>query len=558
MHRGTRWLWRMVAVLAALMLTLAACGEDTDTGGGGGGDDEGAEAATMIFGTSADPVALDGAIVSDGESIRAIDQMFETLLFLKPGTTEPEPGLATDWTISEDGLEYTFDLQEGVTFHDGEPFNAEAVCFNFERWYNFKGVFQNPAASYYWQTVFGGFSDGKTESLYESCEVVEDLQVKIMLTKPSSSILAGLSQTAFSMGSPAALEEFSADEGELDEEGIFRPTGTYATEHPTGTGPFRFVEWQQGDRLVMERNPDYWGEFPGNIEELIFRPIVDPAARLQALQSGEINGFDLVAPGDYPTIEDDENLQLLPRPAFNVGYMGFNQAVKPFDDHAVREAIAHAIDREAVVEGFYAGQGVVAKEFMPPEVVGYADDVPEYEYDPDLAKQILEDAGYTLPIEIDFAYPTGVERPYMPDPQANFEAMTADLEECCFKVEKKSAQWDPTYLDNVDNGRYGSYLLGWTGDYGDADNFVGTFFQTPQAAWGFENQEIFDILDEAETETDPAAREELYMEANRMIMEFLPGLPYVHTQPGIALQANISGYIPSPVSTEPFSLVTVE
>jgi peptide/nickel transport system substrate-binding protein len=558
MHRGTRWLWRMVAVLAALMLTLAACGEDTDTGGGGGGDDEGAEAATMIFGTSADPVALDGAIVSDGESIRAIDQMFETLLFLKPGTTEPEPGLATDWTISEDGLEYTFDLQEGVTFHDGEPFNAEAVCFNFERWYNFKGVFQNPAASYYWQTVFGGFSDGKTESLYESCEVVEDLQVKIMLTKPSSSILAGLSQTAFSMGSPAALEEFSADEGELDEEGIFRPTGTYATEHPTGTGPFRFVEWQQGDRLVMERNPDYWGEFPGNIEELIFRPIVDPAARLQALQSGEINGFDLVAPGDYPTIEDDENLQLLPRPAFNVGYMGFNQAVKPFDDHAVREAIAHAIDREAVVEGFYAGQGVVAKEFMPPEVVGYADDVPEYEYDPDLAKQILEDAGYTLPVEIDFAYPTGVERPYMPDPQANFEAMTADLEECCFKVEKKSAQWDPTYLDNVDNGRYGSYLLGWTGDYGDADNFVGTFFQTPQAAWGFENQEIFDILDEAETETDPAAREELYMEANRMIMEFLPGLPYVHTQPGIALQANISGYIPSPVSTEPFSLVTVE
>jgi peptide/nickel transport system substrate-binding protein len=558
MHRGTRWLWRMVAVLAALMLTLAACGEDTDTGGGGGGDDEGAEAATMIFGTSADPVALDGAIVSDGESIRAIDQMFETLLFLKPGTTEPEPGLATDWTISEDGLEYTFDLQEGVTFHDGEPFNAEAVCFNFERWYNFKGVFQNPAASYYWQTVFGGFSDGKTESLYESCEVVEDLQVKIMLTKPSSSILAGLSQTAFSMGSPAALEEFSADEGELDEEGIFRPTGTYATEHPTGTGPFSFVEWQQGDRLVMERNPDYWGEFPGNIEELIFRPIVDPAARLQALQSGEINGFDLVAPGDYPTIEDDENLQLLPRPAFNVGYMGFNQAVKPFDDHAVREAIAHAIDREAVVEGFYAGQGVVAKEFMPPEVVGYADDVPEYEYDPDLAKQILEDAGYTLPVEIDFAYPTGVERPYMPDPQANFEAMTADLEECCFKVEKKSAQWDPTYLDNVDNGRYGSYLLGWTGDYGDADNFVGTFFQTPQAAWGFENQEIFDILDEAETETDPAAREELYMEANRMIMEFLPGLPYVHTQPGIALQANISGYIPSPVSTEPFSLVTVE
>jgi peptide/nickel transport system substrate-binding protein len=563
MHREMRWMWRMVALLAALMLTLAACGEDTEPSADDGGDDAAEEGATMVFGTSADPVALDGAIVSDGESIRAIDQMFETLIFLKPGPTEPEPGLATDWEISEDGLEYTFNLQEDVTFHDGEPFNAEAVCFNFERWYNFKGPFQNPAASYYWQVVFGGFSDGKSDSLYASCEAVEELQVMVTLTRPSASILAGLSQTAFSMGSPAALEEFQADEGGLDDEGIFRPSGTYATEHPTGTGPFQFVSWEPGDALEMERNPDYWGDFPGNIDRLIFRPIEDPAARLQALQSGEINGFDLVAPGDYPTIEDDENLQLLNRPAFNVGYVGFNQQIKPLDDIAVRQAIAHAIDRQEVVDGFYAGQGVVAHEFMPPEVVGYADDVTQYEYDPDMSRKILEDAGYELPIQIDFAYPTGVERPYMPDPQANFEAMVADLEDCCFEVEQKSAQWDPNYLDNAQNGRYGLYLLGWTGDYGDADNFVGTFFQGLQAAgpgtqWGFENQEIFDILDEAEVETDPAERESLYQEANRMIMDFLPGLPYVHTKPGIALQANISGYVPSPVSTEPFSIVTVE
>ncbi|HZA20351.1 MAG TPA: ABC transporter substrate-binding protein, partial [Actinomycetota bacterium] len=454
----------MVALLAALMLTLAACGEDTEPGADDGGDDGAAqEAATLVFGTSADPVALDGALVSDGESLRAIDQMFEGLVALKPGTTEVEPALATEWEVSEDGLQYTFTLREGVTFHDGEPFNAEAVCFNFDRWYNFKGVFQNPAASYYWQTVFGGFSDGKAPSLYESCEATDESTVVLNLTNPSSSILAGLSLTNFTFASPAALEEFEADKGELDDEGIFRPTGTYATEHPTGTGAYRFVEWTRGDRLVFERNPDWWGDFEGNIEELIFRPIEDPAARLQALQSGEIQGFDLVDPGDYPTIEDDENLQLLPRPAFNVGYVGFNQQIKPLDDIAVRQAIAHAIDRQEVVDGFYAGQGVVAKEFMPPEVEGYADDVTEYEYDPEKAKQLLEDAGYELPVEIDFAYPTGVERPYMPDPQANFEAMVADLEDCCFKIEKKSAPWDPTYLDNAQNGRYGLYLLGWTG-----------------------------------------------------------------------------------------------
>jgi peptide/nickel transport system substrate-binding protein len=484
--------------------------------------------------------------------------MFEGLVTLEHGTTEVIPGLAEDWEVSEDGLEYTFHLREGVSFHDGEPFNAEAVCFNFDRWYNFSGQFQNEAVTYYWQTVFGGFSDGKTPSLYESCEAVDDSTVVLRVTTPSSSILSALALTSFTFASPAALEEFGADEGDVDADGIFHPTGTYGTEHPTGTGPYKFESWTPGDRLVMVRNEDYWGDFPGNIDRLIFRPIADPAARLQALQSGEIQGYDLVDPQDYPTIEGDDQLQLLTRPAFNVGYVGFTQTVKPLDDLAVRQAIAHAIDREAVVEGFYAGQGEVAHEFMPPEVVGYADDVTQYEYDPDKAKQILQDAGYELPVEIDFAYPTDVERPYMPSPQDNFEAMVSDLEECCFKVEKKSATWSPDYLDNAQNGRYGLYLLGWTGDFGDPDNFVGTFFQTEQKQWGFNNPEIFDLLDRAEAETDPDARESLYQEANRVIADFLPGLPYVHTKPGLGFAANVKGFIPSPVTLEQFSIVTVE
>jgi peptide/nickel transport system substrate-binding protein len=532
--RKSAKLW---ALLLALMLVAAACGgDDGDEGGGqGNGEEPAAEGATLVFGTSADPVVLDGALVSDGESLRAIDQMFEGLVTLEPGTTEVVPGLAESWEASEDGTSYTFRLREGVTFHDGTEFNAEAVCFNFDRWYNFEGSFQNPAASYYWQTVFGGFSDGKSPSLYESCEVSDDLTVVLNLTGPSASILGALALTNFTIASPTALEEFDADEGRVDADGIFSPTGTYATEHPTGTGPFKFESWTRGDRLVMVRNEDYWGDFTGNIDELIFRPIADPAARLQALQAGDIQGYDLVDPQDYPTIEGNDQLQLLNRPAFNVGYIGFNQAVEPLNELPVRQAIAHSIDRQEIVDAFYAGQGVVAHEFMPPEVVGYADDVTQYDYDPDLAAQILEDAGIDTPVQIDFAYPTDVERPYMPNPQANFEAMVADLEESgLFEVEQKSATWSPDYLDNVDNGRYGLYLLGWTGDYGDPDNFVGTFFQTPQPAWGFENQEIFDALDAAEVETDPDAREGLYQEANRLIMDFLPGLPYVHTEPGLA------------------------
>jgi peptide/nickel transport system substrate-binding protein len=547
-----------LALLAALGLFISACSAEDSGGGGGEAAESGEATETLVFGTSADPVVLDGALVSDGESLRAIDQMFEGLVTLEPGGTEVVPGLATDWEISEDGMSYTFNLQEGVTFHDGEEFNAEAVCFNFDRWYNFKGSLQNPAASYYWQTVFGGFSDGKTDSLFESCEAEEELVVTLNLTKPSSSILAALALTNFTFASPAALEEYEADKGRVDAEGIFSPAGTYATEHPTGTGPFQFESWQRGDRLVMTRYEDYWGDAPGNVRELIFQPIVDPAARLQALQSGEIQGFDLVDPQDYPTIEDDDQLQLLNRPAFNVAYVGMNQAVEPLDDIAVRQAIAHAIDRQEVVDGFYAGQGEVATQFMPPELFGYSEDVTTYEYDPDEARRLLEEAGYDLPVQIDFAYPTDVERPYMPDPQANFEAMVADLEECCFEIQEKSATWSPDYLDNVDNGRYGLYLLGWTGDFGDPDNFIGTFFQTAQPAWGFENQEIFDALDAAETETDEETRTQLYQEANNLIMDFLPGLPYVHTEPGLAFTANVTGYQPSPVSLEPFSVVTVE
>jgi peptide/nickel transport system substrate-binding protein len=542
------------ALFAAAVLLLAGCSsEPTDSTDDG---DSAAAGETMAFGTSADPVVLDGALVSDGESLRAIDQMFEGLVTLEPGGTTVVPGLATDWEISEDATTYTFNLEENVTFHDGEPFNAEAVCFNFDRWFNFPKPFQQADATYYYQTVFGGFK-GNPDALYESCEATDEFTVTLQLTRPSTSLLGALALTNFTFGSPAALEEFGADEGKINADSLFQATGTYGTEHPTGTGPFKFSEWTRGDRLVMVKNDEYWGETEGNIEELIFRPIAEGSARLQALQTGELQGYDLVDPQDYDTIDGNSDLQLLNRPAFNVGYIGFNQAVKPLDDIAVRQAIAHAINRKEIVDAFYAGQGEVAKEFMPPSLEGYSNDVTEYEYDPEKAKQLLEDAGYDLPVAIDFAFPTDVSRPYMPDPQANYEAMKADLEDCCFKVETKSAVWSPDYLGNVDVGKYGVYLLGWTGDYGDADNFIGTFFQTKQPAWGFDNEEVHGCLDEAESEIDPAARITKYEECNQIIMDFLPGVPYVHTKPGLAFTANVSGYAPSPVSLEPFSLVTV-
>jgi peptide/nickel transport system substrate-binding protein len=561
---------RVLLLIAALALALVAagCGGDDDDEEGAAattaaGEDGGATGGTLVFGTASDPVVLDGALVSDGESLRAIDQIFETLVSLEPGSTELAPGLAKSWEISDDGLTYTFELEEGVTFHDGEPFNAEAVCFNFDRWYNFEGSFQNPSASYYWQTVFGGFAEtdpesgAPEESYYDSCNPVDEGTVELKLTKPSSAILGALALSNFGIASPKALEEFGANEGTVDEEGVFRPTGTFGTEHPIGTGPFMFESWTRGDRLTIARYEDYWGE-KAKLDKVIFRPIPDNAARLQALQTGEIQGYDLVEPQDIETIESDENLQILDRPAFNVGYVGFNQAKKPLDNIKVRQAIAHGLNRQEVVDEFYGGRGEVAKQFMPPEVVGYADDVTEYEYDPEKSKQLLQEAGLTLPVPIEFYYPSDVSRPYMPDPKRNFEAFRQSLEQAGFRVTPKTAPWSPDYLGAVDEGNAQVYLLGWTGDYGDPDNFVGTFFQNPQKAWGFDNPEIHQALADAETETDLERREELYREANRLIMDFLPGVPYVHTKPALAFQANVTGYQPSPVSLEPFSTVSIE
>jgi peptide/nickel transport system substrate-binding protein len=566
--RGKSVKFLFLLPVLVLALLAAGCGGDDDedeAAGTAAAQEEGATGGTLVFAGASDPVVLDGALVSDGESIRAITQVFETLVALKPGTTEPAPGLAESWEPNADGTRWTFKIRQGVTFHDGSALDAAAVCANFNRWYNFKGSFQNPSASYYWQVVFGGFKtqdnpDAPEESLYRSCQATDDSTAVLTLTKPSATIIPALSQQAFSIASPQALRQFRADQGRVDEEGVFHPTGTFGTEHPIGTGPFKFESWTRGDRLVLVRNDDYWGE-KAKIDRLIIRPIADNAARLQALQTGEIQGYDLVEPQDVETIEGDENLQILDRPAFNVAYVGINQAMPPMDNPKVRQAIAHGLDREQVVNSFYAGRAEVATQFMPPEVIGYAEDVKKYDYDPERAKQLLREAGVQMPLRVEFWYPTDVSRPYMPDPKRNFQAFQASLNKSGFRVVPRSAPWSPDYLGRVDEGKAQLYLLGWTGDYGDADNFIGTFFQSPQRAWGTTkepNQRVLNLLNQGERETDEARREEIYQDANRAIMQWLPGVPYAHSRPALAFRADVEGYVPSPTTNESFASVSIE
>jgi peptide/nickel transport system substrate-binding protein len=541
---------RVLGLGAVLALALAACGGEKSTGEGGQAAQQG---GTLVFAASADPVSMDPAFISDGESIRVTNQIYEGLVKTKAGGTEIEPSLAKSWTSSSDAKVWNFELQQGVKFHDGTPFNAQAVCDNFNRWYNFKGLLQSDSVSYYWVSFFGGFSDKKTPSLYQSCEAKDEDSVTITLTQPSASFLAALSQSAFSISSPTALKQYNADKvSGTAEEPKFE--GSYGLEHPTGTGALKFESFTANDKVVLARNADYWGA-KSILDKVIIRTIPDLPARRQALEAGEIQGYDNADPGDVEALK--ANYQVMQRPAFNVAYVGFNQKKKPLDNIKIRQAVAYALNREALLKAKYPEGSVVAKEFMPPEVQGYNDSVTTYSYDPNKAKQLIAESGVKNPT-IEFWYPTSVSRPYMPDPAANFQAFKSDLEKVGFKIVPKSAPWRPNYNNATQSGQAAMFLLGWTGDFGDADNFVGVFFQKFSPQFGFENKEIFSLLDNAEKETDPAKRVDLYKQANEAIMKFLPGVPYAHTGPFLVFTKNVKGYIPSPVTTELFATVSLQ
>ena len=561
---------RVLAASAAALtaVTLAACASsDRESGGGGEGGGEAQSGGTMVFGATGDPAMLDPAFGSDGETFRVSRQIFEGLLGNEIGGTDPVPELAEDWEVSEDGLEYTFNLQQGVQFHDGTEFNAEAVCFNFDRWYNFDGLATSPSASYYYQAVFGGFaSTPDTPSIYESCAATDENTAVIRLTQVTSKFPAALALPAFSIQSPTALQEYDADNLSGDEDALTYPE--YALEHPTGTGPFRFDSWDRGNgQVTLVRNEDYWGE-PALLDELIIRTISDQNTRRQELQAGSIDGYDFVAPADYQSLED-EGFQVLVRDPFNILYLGFNGGNVPgtnanpaLQDPRVRQAIAHAIDRDTIVSSLLPEGAEAAVEFMPPTVDGYAEDVTTYAYDPDRARQLLREAG-AEGTTLRFYYPTEVSRPYLPDPAAMFQVISQNLTDAGFTIEPVALPWNPDYLNAVQSGQADIHLLGWTGDYNDAYNFIGTFFAAKadglaKAEFGaFNAPEIFQALARADAEPDADARVELYQEANRLIMDYLPGVPISHSPPALVVAENVSGLEPSPLTAEVFAPVSI-
>ncbi|MFT4296013.1 MAG: ABC transporter substrate-binding protein [Micropruina sp.] len=548
-----------VAAAVTLLAGFGGCAQSQrqssspDAGGASGGTKD-----TFVFAASSDPVMLDPAMASDGETFRIARQQFEGLIGTKPGTTELEPLLATAWKASADNKSFTFTLREGVKFSDGTDFNGEAVCANFDRWFNWTGINQSENITYYYGKLMRGFKTGAKadQALYKSCQSSKATEATINLNSPFVHFLDAMTLPSFSMQSPTAMKKYNAD-NTTGKESDPR-FSEYATAHPTGTGPFVFEKWERGQQVILKRNDNYWGE-KAKVSTVIIRTISDAKARTQELQAGNIDGYDLVAPADQPGLKQ-AGLQILQRPAFNILYLGMNQKIKELSDLKVRQAIAYAIDKDALIKQVMPEGTVAAINFMPENVTGWNGNVEKYAYNPDKAKALLKEAGQEN-LTLTFNYPTGVSRPYMPSPEDIYTSLKAQLEAVGIKVNPVASKWSPDYLDLIqgDKGtdKHGIHLLGWTGDYNDPDNFIGVFFGTKANEWGFDNQKLFAALKEAREMGDAAAQKAKYEEINKMIADFVPGVPLTHAPPSLAFGKGVQGYQPSPVQDEVWNTITI-
>jgi peptide/nickel transport system substrate-binding protein len=546
-----------VVLATTLALTLAACAQserDSSTTQTAGGDTK----STFTFGAAGAPEVFDPFYASDGETFRVTRQMMEGLVGIKAGTAEIEPELAEKWEPSADGKTWTFTLRKGVKFTDGEPFNAEAVCANFTRMFNQNAAAQAGPAEY-WSYSMGAFADKKAEALYQGCEAKDESTAVLTISRATSKFPTMLALDSFSMQSPKAMEAGKANEVKTQGEGFAYPA---YSKNPVGTGPYKLEKYDEANKTItLVANEEYWGE-KAKTPKILFKIIPDESTRRQELKAGSIDGYDLPNPVDWKGLEDEGNTVAV-RPAFNILYMGLNPEKNPkLKDLKVRQAIYHALNRDQMVKTQLPEGAKVATQFMPDTVKGYNKDLQPYAYDPEKAKSLLKEAG-AEGMTLTFAYPSEVSRPYMPNPQKIHDALRTDLEKVGIKVNVVTKPWNGGYLDNVDNGQFDAWLLGWTGDYDSADNFIGTFFgnftsndfHTKATSFG---KTLADDLAKADGIVDEAERTAAYEKLNEQIMmEYLPGLAISHSPPALVVSKDVKGLTPSPLTAEEFSTITV-
>ncbi len=523
--------------------------------------EEEAEEMVLIFAMAGDADKLDPADVTDGESISRTDNIFESLVEYTEGGTDIQPALATSWEVSNDGLDITFNLRKNVKFHDGTDFNADAVVFSFERQYNTSNPYHDYGEWAYWSYMYYDI---------DYVEKINDYKIIIHLKNSNAAIMTSLAMFTVAIVSPTNAEKWGED----------------AFKHPVGTGPFKFVEWIKDDHITVEANENYWRARP-TLDKIIFRVIEDPSARLLAIQAGEIHGMEYPDPSSFDLIKSDSDLQLLTQAGMNVGYLAMNTGYGYYDENEngvqdsdenwvetpgyfepltnklVRKAINYAIDKNSIIDNLYKGTAIVAKNGMPPFMLGYNDDIVDYSYDPDMAKDLLEEAGYPNGFNTTL-WVMPVSRPYMFDPPKIAEAIQSYLADVNINVELYQIDWS-TYLEETENGNHPMCLLGWTGDNGDPDNFMRVLYGSDSASIGtagnvafYNNSLVQEKFTAALQSYDVTERAKLYEEAQVLIHEDAPFVYLAHATQNMVFLSNVKGYVLNPTERKFFYPVEIE
>lgn len=474
LHHPRRRRVMLGATLAATAL-LAACstGDGVDVDGAGdetgaaGGDGE-ASGEVLVAGIAGEPDQLDPQSTTSYFSFQVLENVFDTLV-------EPDenlvmqPALAEDWEVSDDQLTWTFTLREGVTWHDGSDLTAEDVVYSFNRI-----IDENLSNSWRLSAVTG-------------IEAPDERTVVFTVSSPSPNLLANIG----GFKGMAVVQQENVESGEI---------GTA----PVGTGPFVVESYASGESIDLTANPDYWGGAP-DVAGVTFEFIPEPTTALAALQSGEIHWTDNIPPQQVASLTDGEDVELGQVGSNDYWYLALNQEREPFGDVDVRRAISFAIDREAITEATMFGNATVNQTAIPESSDWYTE-YDGYTHDPEQARTLLEGAGVaegelTIDLMVATDYPETVQAA---------QIIASQLDEVGIGTEIRTLDFG-TWLDEQGQGNFDMLMMGWLGNIDPDDFYYGQHHSDGQNNYqGYANPEVDELLDAGRTETDQAARKEIY------------------------------------------------
>lgn len=493
---------------------------------------------TLVVAIAADQTGLDPQTVLNNDSGMVMSTLFDSLVEKKKGTTIVVPGLAESWTVSPDGKEFTFKLRHGVTFSDGTLMNAHTVAADLGRAidpsnpcyvYNQKGVDTLD------DLTFGQVSDGTAPKM----DVVDDDTLRFTFSTPNVPFLANLTMVWSGVMSAGALKQYNCN----------------VQAHPSGTGPFRFVEAVRDDHTTVEANPSYWGG-RSKLDRIIYQVVPEGTTRLLQLQRNEVQMVAEVDTSDYAAIRANPALKLYSAPGLNAVGVGMSNDVAPFTDVRVRQALNYAVDKDAINKALYAG-AVTASQGSPPLAGGYDKSIAPYPYDPAKAKQLLAAAGFpngfatTMMV---YANPRG----YNPAGGAKLgEAVQQYLAQVGVRVTITQYEWG-AYLDKVRHTAWqGLSIEGNSGDSGDPEEFLAWLYAWDEIAntrtagndVRYRNPEFDNLLLAGRQTSDPARRVQIYIQANRIIHNDAPWIFINYVNQVKAARANVDGFM---LGAEPY------